>query len=156
MTDLLAEKRQEITSRLAELKPQVDEYRRLEAAVAALAGVPGVGPTTGGPTDARRGGPGRSRGSKATATSAAPTAPVATPARRMPAGRRRLGRAKGSGRRAAEAMAFINEQPGITIPELAVKMGIKQNYLYAVVPGLKQEGKAKKQGRGWHPTTVAV
>ena len=43
-------------------------------------------------------------------------------------------------------------QPGITIPELAAKMGIKQNYLYRVLPGLQQEGKVTKQGRGWHPT----
>ena len=42
-------------------------------------------------------------------------------------------------------------QPGITIPELAAKMGIKQNYLYRVLPGLEQENKVSKQGRGWHP-----
>jgi hypothetical protein len=30
-------------------------------------------------------------------------------------------------------------------------MGIKQNYLYRVLPGLEQEGKLSKQGRGWHP-----
>ena len=42
-------------------------------------------------------------------------------------------------------------QPGITIPELAAKMGIKQNYLYRVLPGLEQESKVAKQGRGWHP-----
>ncbi len=42
-------------------------------------------------------------------------------------------------------------QPGITIPELAAKMGIKQNYLYRVLPGLEAENKVEKQGRGWHP-----
>jgi len=35
--------------------------------------------------------------------------------------------------------------------ELAAKMGIKQNYLYRVLPGLEQEKKVSKQGRGWHP-----
>ncbi len=45
-------------------------------------------------------------------------------------------------------------QPGITIPELAAKMGIKQNYLYRVLPGLEQEKKIKKQGRGWHPAVL--
>jgi hypothetical protein len=30
-------------------------------------------------------------------------------------------------------------------------MGIKQNFLYRVLPGLEQEGKVKKDGRGWHP-----
>jgi DNA-binding IscR family transcriptional regulator len=45
----------------------------------------------------------------------------------------------------------VQGQPGITIPELAAKMGIKQNYLYRVLPGLEQEKKVSKQGRGWHP-----
>ena len=39
---------------------------------------------------------------------------------------------------------------GITIPELADAMGIKQNYLYRVMPGLAEEGKVTKSGRGWH------
>jgi hypothetical protein len=30
-------------------------------------------------------------------------------------------------------------------------MGIKQNYLYRVLPGLAKEGKLEKKGRGWHP-----
>ena len=30
-------------------------------------------------------------------------------------------------------------------------MGIKENYLYRVLPGLEQEGKIRKDGRGWHP-----
>ena len=62
-----------------------------------------------------------------------------------------MGRRKGSGTRAAQALSFVQGQPGITIPELAAKMGIKQNYLYRVLPGLQQEGKVAKQGRGWHP-----
>lgn len=41
--------------------------------------------------------------------------------------------------------------PGITIGELAAKMGIKENYLYRVLPGLAEDGKVEKQGRGWHP-----
>ena len=75
---------------------------------------------------------------------------AAAKAVRKPA-KRRAGRRKGSGKRAAEALAFVQGQPGITIPELAAKMGIKQNYLYRVLPGLEQEKKVAKQGRGWHP-----
>jgi hypothetical protein len=30
-------------------------------------------------------------------------------------------------------------------------MGIKQNYLYRVLPGLEQTSKIEKKGRGWHP-----
>ncbi|HEV3094502.1 MAG TPA: hypothetical protein VGY30_08315 [Solirubrobacteraceae bacterium] len=160
MTDFLAEKRREITDRMAELKPLIDEYNQLEAAAKALAGVGGSSIASAA-TPARRG-PGRPRGSatktratgtrrrgrppKAKAAAAAPAAPAAaaTP-------RRRAGRRKGSGTRAAQALQFVTGQPGITIPELAAKMGIKQNYLYRVLPGLEQEKKIKKQGRGWHP-----
>jgi len=44
----------------------------------------------------------------------------------------------------------VQEQPGITVPEIAAKMGIKQNYLYRVLPGLQKDGKVVKRGRGWH------
>ena len=146
MTDFLDEKRKEIAERLKELKPAVDEYNRLEAASSALEGVGGTAATAAAP---RRRGPGRPRGS------ANRTAVVAAPAKagRKKAGRpaRRAGRRKGSGTRAAEALSFVQGQPGITIPELAAKMGIKQNYLYRVLPGLEQEKRVSKQGRGWHP-----
>ena len=41
----------------------------------------------------------------------------------------------------------MKARPGITIPELAEAMGIKQNYLYRVMPGLAEEGKVTKSGR---------
>jgi DNA-binding IclR family transcriptional regulator len=63
----------------------------------------------------------------------------------------KVGRRKGSGVRALETLSLVQGQPGITIPELAGKMGIKQNYLYRVLPGLEKEGKLEKKGRGWHP-----
>ncbi len=156
MTDFLDEKRQEISDRLKELKPYVDEYSRLESAASALASVRGSA-STGGATATktatrRRRGPGRPRGSRTAATTTAKKPAARKPGR--PPGRpakRRAGRRKGSGTRAAEALSFVTGQPGITIPELAAKMGIKQNYLYRVLPGLEQEGKVKKQGRGWYP-----
>jgi hypothetical protein len=157
VTDFLDEKRREITDRLTELKPLVDEYSRLEAAAAALAGVGGTTSSAATTTAAspRRRGPGRPRGTRtATATATETAAAPAAKATRKKAGRpagRRAGRRKGSGTRAAEALSFVQGQPGITIPELAAKMGIKQNYLYRVLPGLEQEAKVEKQGRGWHP-----
>jgi hypothetical protein len=141
VTDFLDEKRREITDRLNELKPLVEEYSRLETAAAALAGVGGSSSAKAG----SRRGPGRPRGSSTRAKAAVAKA---KPARK---GARRAGRRKGSGGRAAEALALVQGQPGITIPELAAKMGIKQNYLYRVLPGLEQEKKVQKQGRGWHP-----
>jgi hypothetical protein len=150
VTDFLDEKRREITDRLTELKPLVEEYNRLEAAASALAGVDGAGATTAVATTTRRRGPGRPRGSAARTASAKAAAPkAARKAARSTKGR--AGRRKGSGTRAAEALSFVQGQPGITIPELAAKMGIKQNYLYRVLPGLEQESKVEKQGRGWHP-----
>ena len=128
MADFLAEKRKEIQQRLKELKPLVDEYNRLEAAERALAGVDSNGDGT---------------------AAAAPTrTPRRAAARRASTGRR--GRPKGSGNRAAQALKLVEDRPGITIPELAEAMGIKQNYLYRVMPGLAGEGKVVKSGRGWH------
>jgi len=49
------------------------------------------------------------------------------------------------------ALAAVQAQPGITIPELAAKMAIKQNYLYRVMPGLECEEKVRKRDGGWHP-----
>ena len=159
MTDFLDEKRREINDRLAELKPLIDEYNRLEAAATALAGVRGSAPRAAAATPAAsaatpaRRGPGRPRGSKSRKTAAAGTSTAAAPAAAASGAtpRRRAGRRKGSGTRAAQALSFVTGQPGITIPELAAKMNIKQNYLYRVLPGLEQEKKIKKQGRGWHP-----
>lgn len=178
MTDFLSEKHKEITDRLKELKPLVEEHARLEAAASALAGVgaaavAAVTPSRKGPgrprgSGNRKGkaakGKARGRASKAAASIAtAVAAPAAKPAKKPArkaarkkaagAAKGRPGRRKGSGTRAAEALAFVQGQPGITIPELAAKMGIKQNYLYRVLPGLEQEKKVAKRGRGWHPAS---
>jgi hypothetical protein len=120
MTDFLDEKRSEIQARLKELKPLVDEYRRLESAERALAGV-----------DSK------------------PAAPAAR-RRRSSSSNGRRGRPKGSGTRAIQALELVRARPGITIPELAEAMGIKQNYLYRVMPTLAEQGEVVKSGRGWH------
>ena len=158
MSDFLDDRRQEITNRLKELKPVVDEFNRLEAAAEALAGAIGsaaseaasVAVATVTRSRRRRG---RRRGSGKAASASTATAKVGRKKPGRPPGRPkgRVGRRKGSGTRAAQALSFVQGQPGITIPELAAKMGIKQNYLYRVLPGLEQEGKLEKKGRGWHP-----
>lgn len=134
MADFLDEKRSEIGARLKELKPLVEEYQRLEAAAAALDGVP----HTNGNAPARR-----------------PTTRTTSTSSRRGKGTGRRGRPKGSGTRGAEALALVRAQPGITIPEIADKMGIKQNYLYRVLPGLAEDGLVRKDGRGWHPKEAA-
>jgi hypothetical protein len=183
VSDFLDQRRKEITDRLRELEPIVDEVRRLEAAAEALMGVIGSAASDAGSaavaTVTRRRGPGRPRGSstakkgpgrpKGSGKKVGRPAGTGKKVGRPPgsgkkAGRpaskvgsptkaRRGGRPKG-GKRAAEALSFVQGQPGITIPELAAKMGIKQNYLYRVLPGLEQEGKLQKKDRGWYPKAV--
>jgi hypothetical protein len=123
MADFLDEKRNEIDARLRELKPLVEEHRRLEKAAAALAGVG----TNGAPTRRRR------RSSAGSGSGS---------------GR---GRPRGSGARSKQALELVRARPGITISELADTMGIKANYLYRVMPSLASEGKVAKRGKGWHP-----
>ncbi len=129
MADFLDEKRKEIQARMKELKPLVEEYTRLEAAERALSG---VGTNGAG-----------------TRTASAPAAP-AKRRRSSGSGSGRRGRPRGSGTRAVQAFELVKARPGITIPELAESMGIKQNYLYRVMPTLAEEGKVTKSGRGWH------
>jgi len=128
MTDFLDDKRKEIDGRLRELRPLVDEYHRLEKAAAALASVPSTSGRARGSTGGRKR---RSSGG----------------------GGGRRGRPRGSGRRALQAQELVGAQPGITIPELADAMGIQANYLYRVMPTLQQEGKVRKDGKGWHPAS---
>lgn len=66
--------------------------------------------------------------------------------------RRRAGRPRGTGRkrgggRAAEALALITKQPGITASEIAKVMKIKPNYLYRVLGDLEKRKQVKKNGR---------
>jgi sugar-specific transcriptional regulator TrmB len=128
MADFLDEKRREIRARMQELKPQVEEYNRLEAAIQALDGV------------------------KTPSSSAAPRRARSTS---TGTGTGRRGRPRGSGTRGKQALELVRSNPGITIPELADKMGIKQNYLYRVLPGLQKDGMVRKEGKGWHARDAA-
>jgi hypothetical protein len=132
-TDFLDEKRREIAQRLVELEPLVDEYARLQAAAAAL---DGVAAPDGHAGPLRR-------------------AAARPPARKRGATHGKRGRPKGSGTRGLEALGLVKANPGITIPEIAAKMGIKQNYLYRVLPGLADDGLVVKDGRGWKPKDAA-
>jgi transposase len=133
MPDFLEEKKREIDARLKELRPLVDEFHRLEAAAAALQGVP-ASAANGGSTSTRRARRTRRSGSTG-------------------AGRR--GRPRGSGTRSKQALELVRSRPGITIPEIAQEIGIQQNYLYRVLPALQKDGLVRKEGRGWHPREAA-
>ena len=115
----------DIDDRLRELK---EEVSRLEAARTALVG------------GRRR--PGRPR-----------AANTAQPTRRRAAARRPgrpRGRSRG-GTRANQALELVRSTPGITIPQIAEKMGIEPNYLYRVMPRLATDGQVRRDGQGWHP-----
>jgi CRP-like cAMP-binding protein len=139
VTDFLDEKRQEIEQRLQELRPLVEEFHRLERAATALAGAEGNGAPTAAAAPQRQ----RQRQGRRPAV------------RRATTGRSRGGRPRGSGTRGTQALELVKAQPGITIPEIAERMGIQQNYLYRVLPGLAQDGLVEKRGRGWHPKDAA-
>src|SRR3954454_22342808 len=122
MADFLEEKKREIANRLKELQPAVEEHARLQGGLQALEGAN------------------------------AGAAPAPAPARRRSGGASgRRGRPRGTGPRANQTLELVRAEPGITIPQLAERMGIKQNYLYRVLPGLEQDGKVRKEGRGWFP-----
>src|ERR671937_2765089 len=134
MPDFLEDKKREIDARLKELRPLVDEYHRLEAAAAALAGVPS---------------------GSARSTTAAPARRTRRTRRAASAGTGRRGRPRGSGTRSKQALELVRSRPGITIPEIAESIGIQQNYLYRVLPALQKGGLVRKEGRGWHPREAA-
>lgn len=118
----------EIDDRLRELK---EEVSRLEAARSALVG--------------GRRGPGRPRAARGGAQST----------RRRTTGRR-PGRPRGrssGGTRANQALELVRGTPGITIPQIAEKMGIEPNYLYRVMPRLLSDGQVRREGQGWHPAS---
>src|SRR5687768_1212791 len=96
MADFLDEKLKEIQQRLKELRPLVDEFKRLESAEQALSGVGGAGARAG-----------------------VAAAPRRARARGAPSTNGRRGRPRGSGTRANQALDLVRDRPGITIPELA-------------------------------------
>lgn len=141
MSDFLDEKKREIRGRMeeldalvqelkgriaGELEPLESEHRELESALRALDGSSGRGRGSSGRSPGAASGTGRGRG-----------------------------RPKGSGSRSKEALRLVKDRPGITIPEIAEAMDIKQNYLYRVMPDLQKEGLVRKEGRGWHALDAA-
>ena len=88
--------------------------------------------------------PGRPRKTAPAAADAAASASTstATPRRR----RRRRG-----GTRADQAVALVEQNPGISASEIAKQMKIKPNYLYRVLGEMEKEGRVTKKGREYHP-----
>lgn len=135
--DFLAQQRAEIEKRKAELAPLVDEYSRLEQAVAALDAIPAAVSAGNGQSTPQK--------SRARVKAAgAKTAP--------------RGRPKGSGKRDVEVVAVVAANPqGITIQAIADQLGMKPNYLYRVLPALATQGKVVKGSeRRWFPAEASA
>ncbi|MFP5387929.1 MAG: hypothetical protein ACLGG5_01335 [Thermoleophilia bacterium] len=125
-----------VKKRLAELD---EERKRLERALAELGGT--VTRRPGRPPGSGRG-PGRPRKNAAAASSGG----TATPRKR----RRRRG-----GTRADQAVALVEQNPGISASEIAKTMKIKPKYLYRVLGEMEKEGRVTKKGREYHPGNSA-
>lgn len=122
-----------VKKRLAELD---EERKRLERALAELGGT--VTRRPGRPPGPGKRGPGRPR---KTAPASPTEGKTATPRRR-----RRRG-----GTRADQAVALVEQNPGISASEIAKQMKIKPNYLYRVLGEMEKEGRVTKKGREYHP-----
>ncbi|WDT93912.1 winged helix-turn-helix transcriptional regulator [Thermoleophilum album] len=118
MADFLDEKIKEMEARLRELRPLVDEYKRLEKALAALRG-----------------------------TAARPQVESTRRTRRRTTGGRR-GPRRPRGSRTQEALELISQNPGIKVRELADRMQITPNYVYQLLPKLESEGKVERRDGG--------
>lgn len=121
-----------VKKRLAELD---EERKRLERALAELGGT--VTRRPGRPPGSGRG-PGRPP-KAASASASTSTAP-----------RKRRRRRRG-GTRADQAVALVEQNPGISASEIAKQMKIKPNYLYRVLGEMEKEGRVRKKGREYHP-----
>jgi hypothetical protein len=119
--DLLDQIRAGVHARLRELRPLVEEHRRLEMALRALAGVEGgaTGPVAAAGAGATRAG-GRRQTRPATAAKGRPRAP------------------RGANRQAV--LEAVRERPGATAAELAGVSGVERNALYGVLRRLVAEG----------------
>lgn len=127
-TDVLEKVRDEIEEKIQDLAPAAAEHARLLAAREAL----------------------KAAGTRAGTRPAAPRS-AAKPRRRS-----RAGRAKPRTTRKEQALAMVRESPGITVNELADKMGIKRNYLYRVMPALREEGLVEPGGEGYRVVEPAA
>ena len=132
-TDFLTKQRQQIEARLRELQPAHEEYLTLLQARDALAGVK--------PANGRRG-PGRPPGRRGPGR---PPGSGTKTARKAGRPRRRRG-----GTRRDQALELIKQNPGITVTDIADRMGIRQNYLYRVTQELQKERKVRRRDGGFH------
>src|SRR5919198_1252122 len=156
-TDFLARQRKQIAARLQELEPLHEEYLTLLDAQKALDSLGGGTTTTRRTTGngrrkrtangRRRSANGRRRRAGRPRTAARGRGGTRAAATR--AGRTR--RRRTGGTRAEQALAVVESSPGATIPDIAGKLKIRQNYLYRVMAGLEKDKQGPQRGRRYPP-----
>lgn len=165
---------EKVRSRMAELRPLLQEYAELEqaakrlgidvAADAAPEEAAGAGTgaqvkrssrrrTSSKPARAKKvtaddgteAGTSRGRStSKAKRSSRSGASPTASKAKRQPGGSR-------SGNRAEQVAALVAQNPGMTVKDVGAQVGADPTSLYRVVKQLESAGKLEKRGRELHP-----
>lgn len=77
------------------------------------------------------------------------------PAKRGPGRPRGSGgkakRKRRSGTRIEQALALIEQEPGITAKDIGKALKLKPNYLYRILGEAEKEGKCRKDGRKYYP-----
>ncbi len=141
-TDFLTKQRQQIEARLKELEPAHEEYLTLLQARDALAGVK--------PTETRRG-PGRPPGRRGPGRPPARRGPGRPPGSgRKTTARKATTRRRRTGTRRDQALELIKQNPGLSVSDIAERMGIRQNYLYRVTQELQKQRLVKRRNGGFH------
>lgn len=133
MSTVLENFNTELTKRLKELDPLVEEHRQLSAIAEKLGTIPAAsnGHSAAKPRAARK--------------------PSGGVLGKTVGGKR--GRPAGSGKRGLEVIEVIKTNPGITVSGIAEKLAIKPNYLYRVLPGLEKAGQVVKDGKTYRERT---
>jgi transposase-like protein len=161
--DQLRDLERQVVGRLQELEPLVREYEQLRAAAERL-GVSYQPRADTGDGDRPR--PSRRRRASAAAPRPNAAAPVTTDrgkraTKRAPkpahtgraserAARRRP--AAGPGQRQQQMLALVVEQPGITVTEIAQRLGVDATGLYRVMHRLTDTGEVRKDERRLYPS----
>ena len=149
MPDLLDRIRTEMNTRLTELRPLVDEHRRLHAALQALGDV--ADSAAAGSTSAAAGSTSAAAGStsaaavspSAAAVSPSPPAPAKPRARKATPAKQRARAPRGANR--AAIVRALQDRPGATGAELATVSGVERNTLYTVLTRLVRAGQVQTQ-----------
>ena len=123
MADLLDQIRTDMSARLTELRPLVEEHRRLEAALLALGDVASKVPGSAAPEP---------QSSPAPRSGRSPTGRTSRPSKP----RKRAPR--GANRQAV--LRAVQERPGSTSAELAAASGVEPNTLYGLLSRLVKDG----------------